>query len=89
MTMIGASATLGVALMPTMEEGQVRGANDGGSAFVIPEQSQNKEAAWALTEFLFGRGRSWARPSIRPALPARLSWAARPLADGVLPQACP
>jgi ABC-type glycerol-3-phosphate transport system substrate-binding protein len=33
----------------------VRGANDGGSAFVIPEQSQNKEAAWALTEFLFGR----------------------------------
>lgn len=41
--------------MPTIEEGQVRAANDGGSAFVIPEQSQNKEAAWALTEFLFGQ----------------------------------
>ena len=41
--------------MPAMEEGQVRAANDGGSAFVIPEQSKNKEAAWALTEFLFGR----------------------------------
>jgi lactose/L-arabinose transport system substrate-binding protein len=51
----GTEGKWGVALMPTMEEGQVRGANDGGSAFVIPEQSQNKEAAWALTEFLFGR----------------------------------
>src|SRR5687768_13787267 len=51
----GTEGKWGVALMPAMEEGQVRGANDGGSAFVIPEQSQNKEAAWALTEFLFGR----------------------------------
>src|SRR5688572_26689451 len=51
----GTEGKWGVALMPTMEEGQVRAANDGGSAFVIPEQSQNKEAAWALTEFLFGR----------------------------------
>ena len=51
----GTEGKWGVALMPTMAEGQVRAANDGGSAFVIPEQSQNKEAAWALTEFLFGR----------------------------------
>lgn len=51
----GTEGKWGVALMPAMAEGQVRGANDGGSAFVIPEQSQNKEAAWALTEFLFGR----------------------------------
>jgi lactose/L-arabinose transport system substrate-binding protein len=51
----GTEGKWGVALMPAMKEGQVRGANDGGSAFVIPEQSQNKEAAWALTEFLFGR----------------------------------
>ena len=51
----GTEGKWGVALMPTMEEGQVRAANDGGSAFVIPEQSENKEAAWALTEFLFGR----------------------------------
>jgi len=43
-----------VALMPAMKNGEVRAANDGGSAFVIPDQSQNKEAAWALTEFLFG-----------------------------------
>jgi lactose/L-arabinose transport system substrate-binding protein len=49
----GTEGKWGVALMPTMEEGQVRAANDGGSAFVIPDQSQNKEAAWALTEFLF------------------------------------
>jgi lactose/L-arabinose transport system substrate-binding protein len=51
----GTEGKWGVALMPAMKEGQVRAANDGGSAFVIPEQSQNKEAAWALTEFLFGR----------------------------------
>ena len=51
----GTEGKWGVALMPTMEAGQVRAANDGGSAFVIPEQSENKEAAWALTEFLFGR----------------------------------
>ena len=51
----GTEGKWGVALMPTMEEGQVRTANDGGSAFVIPDQSQNKEAAWALTEFLFGK----------------------------------
>jgi lactose/L-arabinose transport system substrate-binding protein len=50
----GTEGKWGVALMPTMEEGQVRAANDGGSAFVIPDQSENKEAAWALTEFLFG-----------------------------------
>jgi len=51
----GTEGKWGVALMPAMEEGQVRAANDGGSAFVIPEQSKNKAAAWALTEFLFGR----------------------------------
>ncbi len=51
----GTEGKWGVALMPAMADGQVRAANDGGSAFVIPEQSQNKEAAWALTEFLFGR----------------------------------
>ena len=51
----GTEGKWGVALMPAMANGQVRAANDGGSAFVIPEQSQNKEAAWALTEFLFGR----------------------------------
>jgi lactose/L-arabinose transport system substrate-binding protein len=51
----GTEGKWGVALMPAAADGQVRAANDGGSAFVIPDQSQNKEAAWALTEFLFGR----------------------------------
>jgi ABC-type glycerol-3-phosphate transport system substrate-binding protein len=51
----GTEGKWGVALMPAMADGQVRAANDGGSAFVIPEQSENKEAAWALTEFLFGQ----------------------------------
>ena len=51
----GTEGKWGVALMPAFKAGEVRAANDGGSAFVIPEQSQNKEAAWALTEFLFGR----------------------------------
>jgi lactose/L-arabinose transport system substrate-binding protein len=50
----GTEGKWGVALMPAMKSGEARAANDGGSAFVIPDQSQNKEAAWALTEFLFG-----------------------------------
>jgi lactose/L-arabinose transport system substrate-binding protein len=51
----GTEGKWGVALMPAMKDGQVRAANDGGSAFIIPDQSQNKDAAWALTEFLFSR----------------------------------
>ncbi len=51
----GTSGLWGVALMPAMKDGQVRSANDGGSNVVIPEQSQNKETAWALAEWLFGR----------------------------------
>ena len=54
----GTSGNWGVALMPTMKAGQVRAANDGGSGFVIPEQSQNKEAAWAFVEFLTARAES-------------------------------
>jgi ABC-type glycerol-3-phosphate transport system substrate-binding protein len=38
-----------------MKAGQVRTSNDGGSNVIIPEQSQNKEAAWALAEWLFGK----------------------------------
>ena len=41
-----------------MDAGQVRAANDGGSNFVISEQSENKEAAWAFTEFMLGREES-------------------------------
>jgi lactose/L-arabinose transport system substrate-binding protein len=50
----GTSGMWGVALMPAMKAGQVRSSNDGGSNVVIPEQSQNKAAAWALAEWLFG-----------------------------------
>ena len=51
----GTEGLWGVAQMPAMKAGQPRSSNDGGSNVVIPEQSQNKAAAWALAEFLFGR----------------------------------
>jgi lactose/L-arabinose transport system substrate-binding protein len=54
----GTAGSWGVALMPAMKAGQVRTANDGGSNFVIPDQSQNKDTAWALSEFLFGTAES-------------------------------
>jgi ABC-type glycerol-3-phosphate transport system substrate-binding protein len=54
----GTAGKWGVALMPMMAAGQARAANDGGSTFVIPEQSQNQEAAWAFVEFLVGREQS-------------------------------
>ena len=54
----GTAGKWGVALMPMMAAGQIRAANDGGSTFVIPDQSQNKEAAWAFVEFLVGREKS-------------------------------
>ena len=41
--------------MPAWEEGGTRSANQGGSAFIIPELSSNKEAAWAFAEFMVGR----------------------------------
>ncbi len=68
----GTAGKWGVALMPTMAAGQVRAANDGGSGFVIPDQSQNKEAAWAFVEFLTTRKESqnkvFAYGDIFPAL---------------------
>jgi ABC-type glycerol-3-phosphate transport system substrate-binding protein len=54
----GTAGQWGVAQMPTMKPGQVRAANDGGSGFVIPEQSQNKDAAWAFIEFVTARKES-------------------------------
>ncbi|HML20231.1 MAG TPA: sugar ABC transporter substrate-binding protein [Aggregatilinea sp.] len=41
----------GVAPMPAFEDG-AQAANDGGSVFVIPEQSTNKDAAWALASWI-------------------------------------
>lgn len=54
----GTAGKWGVALMPTFKAGQVRASNDGGSGFMIPEQSKNKDAAWAFIEFLTTRERS-------------------------------
>lgn len=45
----------GVTLMPAWEEGGTRAANQGGSNFFIPEDSQNKEAAWAFIEYMILR----------------------------------
>lgn len=42
----------GIAEMPAFEAGGTRSANQGGSSYFIPEQSQNKEAAWAFIEFV-------------------------------------
>jgi lactose/L-arabinose transport system substrate-binding protein len=68
----GTAGKWGVALMPTLKPSQVRASNDGGSSFVIPEQSQNKDAAWAFIEFLTARAREqnkiFAYGDIFPAL---------------------
>jgi len=46
-----------VALMPQWEEGEKVGAENGGSAFGIPEAAENKEAAYAFLEyFTHGEG---------------------------------
>ncbi len=45
----------GVAYMPALKEGQTRAANDGGSTLAIPEQSKNKDAAWAFIEYMLGK----------------------------------
>lgn len=44
--------------LPVWEEGGARTANDGGSALVIPEQSEQKEAARAFVEFMLTRTES-------------------------------
>lgn len=54
----GTEGKWGVAYMPSFEEDGVRAANDGGSVFVIPAQTQNPEAAWAFVEFVLGREES-------------------------------
>ncbi len=48
----GSSGLWGVTTMPAVKAGQVQSANDGGSGFVIPEQSKNKAAAVAFVKFL-------------------------------------
>jgi len=66
------SGDWGVALMPTMKAGQVRSANDGGSTFAIPIQTQNKDASWAFIQFMVGNAdnnnKLYASSNIFPAL---------------------
>jgi ABC-type glycerol-3-phosphate transport system substrate-binding protein len=50
----GTAGLWGVAYMPSVTGAGPRTANDGGSAFVIPAQSPNPEAAWAFVEFTLG-----------------------------------
>jgi len=54
----GTGGKWGVAYMPAYNEGGARASNDGGSVFVIPEQTKNPDAAWAFVEFVLGRDRS-------------------------------
>jgi len=42
----------GVALMPAYQAGGTRSSNQGGSAYFIPEGSQNPAAAWAFIEYV-------------------------------------
>ena len=51
----GTAGKWGVAKMPSMTKDGLRAANDGGSGFIIPSQTQNPEAAWAFVEFMMGR----------------------------------
>jgi ABC-type glycerol-3-phosphate transport system substrate-binding protein len=53
-----ASGNWGVIPMPAWEAGGAQAANDGGSALVIFEESQQKDAAWAYLQFHLGRTES-------------------------------
>jgi|SRR5579859_110514 len=70
----GTAGQWGVAQMPAMKAGQARTANDGGSSFVIPDQSQNKDAAWAFVEFVATHAQEqnkiFAYSDFFPSLPA-------------------
>lgn len=48
----------GIVHIPAYKEGGVRASADGGSSFVITEQCQNPEAAWALIEYALLRDQS-------------------------------
>jgi lactose/L-arabinose transport system substrate-binding protein len=50
----GTEGLWGAVRMPAWDAENARAANDGGSTFVIPAQSQNPEAAWAFIEFALG-----------------------------------
>jgi ABC-type glycerol-3-phosphate transport system substrate-binding protein len=54
----GTEGLWGVAYMPAWPGTEARAANDGGSAFVIPEQTENPDAAWAFIEFALARRES-------------------------------
>jgi ABC-type glycerol-3-phosphate transport system substrate-binding protein len=68
-----ASGLWGVARFPAFEEGGVRSGNQGGSSYVIPEQSQNVEAAWAFIEYVNSTQSQLALFEYGDIFPARLS----------------
>ncbi len=62
----------GVVQFPTFNDG-VRSANQGGSSYVIPEQSDNQDAAWAFIEFVNSTESQIALFDYGDIFPARLS----------------
>jgi lactose/L-arabinose transport system substrate-binding protein len=53
-----ATGNWGVSTLPVWQAGGSRASNDGGSVLAIFDQSQQKEAAWAYTQFHLGRNQS-------------------------------
>ena len=54
----GTEGLWGAVQMPAFSPDDSRAANDGGSTFVIPAQTENPEAAWAFVEYALGREES-------------------------------
>ncbi len=54
----GTAGLWGVTRMPAGPYGGARAANDGGSTFVINDNTDNADAAWAFVEFVLGRRES-------------------------------
>jgi lactose/L-arabinose transport system substrate-binding protein len=63
----------GVVRMPAWAEGGVRSSNQGGSSYVIPDQSQNPDAAWAFIDHVNSTESQIALFEYGDIFPARLS----------------
>ena len=73
------SGLWGVVELPAMVEGGVRSSNQGGSSYVIPEQSQNVAAAWAFLSFVNSNESQLALFDFGDIFPARQSTYTDPL----------
>ncbi len=76
-----ATGLWGVVQLPAMEEDGVRSSNQGGSSYVIAEQSQNPEAAWAFINFVNSAESQIALLDYGDIFPARASTYADPIFD--------